>query len=134
MSYSIHKTKSLKFNYYNQGFLFLQKCQLLCSALAYGQSKCDVYYFDFPFCYLGNQNSFNKIYNLSVNQVKVSAKPQWILLASQTAGAWFSKDEWSTIGVGKFAILNQMELYRFVGFGIFQLTWSQTHQTLIFPF
>jgi hypothetical protein len=117
MSYSIHKTKSLKFNYYNQGFFFLQKCQLLCSALTYGPSECDVYYFYSPFCYLGNQNGLNKIYSLSANEVTAGGK-QWILLASQTAGAWFSKDEWSTIGDGKLAILNQIENYRLVGFGI----------------
>jgi hypothetical protein len=90
-----------------------QKCQNLCSALTYATAKCNVNYFDPPFCYLGNQGGFNKTYQLSINQVVVSAK-KWTLLVSQTSGAWFSLNEWSSSGVGKYAILDQIENFRLV--------------------
>ena len=83
----------------------------LCTALLFGTFKCDVSYFDEPFCYLGNQADFNQIYHSIANQVVVVAK-QWVLLASQSSGAWFSPNEWSTSSVGKFAALDQMENFR----------------------
>ncbi len=39
---------------------------------------------------------------------------QWVLIASQSAGAWFSPSEWSTSEIGKFAILDQIENFRLV--------------------
>ena len=83
----------------------------MCSALAYSSPTSNVYYFDYPFCYLGSQSGGSMIYQSPSNLVTVT-KMKWVLLARQTAGAWFSLNEWSTIGVGKFAILDKIEQFR----------------------
>lgn len=91
-----------------------QQCKYLCSALTYGISKCNVNYFDDPFCYLGNQVSLNLIYGLMANKIAVSVPNQWILLVRQSSGAWFNPNEWLTSSIGKFSILDQLEDFRLV--------------------
>jgi len=90
--------------------IFSQQCQVLCSALAYTSPTTNVYYFDSPFCYIGSQSGDNILYHITTNVTITTIK--WVLLARQTSGGWFNPNEWSTTGVGKFAILDKIEQFR----------------------
>jgi len=94
-------------------YFTLQKCQFLCLALAYTSNTCNVNFFTSSVCYLGSQSGNNMIYQLTTNLVTVRAI-DWVLLARQTAGFWFSRNEWSASAEGKFAILDQIENFRFI--------------------
>ena len=92
-------------------------CQHLCSLLNNTMTlntTCDVYYFNQPNCFIGNQfQTYNYFVNgdggdetsFQVNYI------EWKLMVWQT-NKWFTQNQWSVNEVGKFSALDQIGNYR----------------------
>ena len=92
--------------------LCFQNCHKACSIAATSLLVCDVFLYDHPNCYIGNQAAISNQFNLLGHQETVKAS-EWEVLVIQH-NALFLANEWTANSTGKFSSLTNIEKFRFV--------------------